>query len=189
LEQEAPKTVVALIDAPLETDADVAAAIGAADLVLCCVDAGRASLAYKLNRVCIIAGKTWIACDGSAAEIAVGPTITPGRTPCYLCYKMRLVAGSETPEDEFAFQNFLDRHKRDESAHRQNLVFSAGLGANFLALEAFKHLSGVMAPVTRGRVFVFDTMQLAMTTRVVLRKPWCPACSAAVTPEPTTYGR
>jgi adenylyltransferase/sulfurtransferase len=188
MEQTAPKAAVAVLQAPLETDADVATAIGGADLALCCVDAGRASLAYKLNRVCIAAGTTWLACDASAAEIALGPLITPGRTACYLCYKMRLVAGSKTPEDEFALQAFLDRRNRDDSAHRQNLVFSAGLGANLLALEAFKHLSGIGPPVTHGRVLVFDTVQLAMTAHVVLRKPWCPACSA-VARDPRAHAR
>jgi bacteriocin biosynthesis cyclodehydratase domain-containing protein len=143
---------------------------------------GQASLAYKLNRACLAAGTPWITCDTSAAEIVVGPLVVPGRTACHLCYKMRLVAGSQTPEDEFTFQSFLDRRKRDDSRHRQNLVFAAGLGAQLVALEAFKQLSSVLPPVTRGRVLVFDTLQLTSTLHVVLRKPWCPACSVAAEP-------
>jgi molybdopterin-synthase adenylyltransferase len=188
LEQAEPRAAVVVQDARLETDGDVAAAIGGADFVLCCVDAGQASLAYKLNRVCLASGTAWIACDCSAAEITVGPLVVPGQTACYLCYKMRLVAGSETPEDEFAFQSFLDRRKQDDSAHRQNLVFSAGLGSHLVALEAFKQLSGVLPPVTRGRIFVFDTLQLTATPHVVLRKPWCPACSVAAAGDPVAHG-
>jgi adenylyltransferase/sulfurtransferase len=188
LEQVEPRAAVMVQDVRLETDVDVAAAIGGADLVLCCVDGGQAALAYKLNRVCLASGTSWIACDCSAAEIAVGPLVVPGRTACYLCYKMRLVAGSETPEDEFAFQSFLDRRKQDDSTHRQNLVFSAGLGSHLLALEAFKQVSGVLPPVTRGRIFVFDTLQLTATPHVVLRKPWCPACSVAAIAEPVAHG-
>jgi molybdopterin-synthase adenylyltransferase len=182
LEQDAPHAAIVVQDAPLETDAEVTAAVAGSDFVLCCIDGGQASLAYKLNRVCLASGTSWIACDCSAAEITVGPLVVPGRTACHLCYKMRLVAGSETPEDEFAFQSFLDRRKHDDSIHRQNLVFTAGLGAQLVALEAFKQLSGVLPPVTRGRIFVFDTMQLTSTPHVVLRKPWCPACSATAAP-------
>jgi adenylyltransferase/sulfurtransferase len=188
LQQTAPQAAVALRDARLETEDDVAAAVGGADLVLCCVDGGQASLVYKLNRVCLVSGTPWIACDCSAAEITVGPLVIPGHTACYLCYKMRLVAGSETPEDEFAFQSFLDRRKKDDSTHRQNLVFSAGLGSHLMALEAFKQLSGVLPPVTRGRIFVFDTLQLSTTPHVVLRKPWCPACSVTAAAEAVIYG-
>jgi adenylyltransferase/sulfurtransferase len=187
LEQVAPRAPVTVQDASLETDAEVAASIAGSDFVLCCIDSGQASLAYKLNRVCLASGTPWIACDCSAAEIVVGPLVVPGRTACYLCYKMRLVAGSETPEDEFALQSFLDRRKQDDSLHRQNLVFSAGLGSHLVALEAFKQLTGVLAPVTRGRIFVFDTMQLTATPHVVLRKPWCPACSAAAAAEPPAH--
>lgn len=182
LEQVAPRAPIEVQDAPLETDAEVAASIAGSDFVLCCIDSGQASLAYKLNRVCLASGTPWIACDCSAAEIVVGPLVVPGRTACHLCYKMRLVAGSETPEDEFAFQSFLDRRKQDDSMHRQNLVFAAGLGAQLVALEAFKQLTGVLTPVTRGRIFVFDTMHLTSTPHVVLRKPWCPACSPAAVP-------
>jgi bacteriocin biosynthesis cyclodehydratase domain-containing protein len=98
---------------------------------------------------------------------------------------MRLVAGSQTPEDEFSLQSFLDRRKHDDSMHRQNLVFTAGMGAQLVALEAFKQLSGVLPPVTRGRLCVFDTLQLTSTLHVVLRKPWCPACSIA--PKPVSH--
>jgi adenylyltransferase/sulfurtransferase len=190
LEQIAPHAPIEVQNAPLETDAEVAASIGGSDFVLCCIDSGQASLVYKLNRVCLASGTPWIACESSAAEIVVGPLVVPGRTACHLCYKMRLVAGSETPEDEFAFQSFLDRRKQDDSMHRQNLVFSAGLGAQLVALEAFKQLTGVLTPATRGRIFVFDTMHLTSTPHVVLRKPWCPACSpAAASPAPTIHDR
>jgi bacteriocin biosynthesis cyclodehydratase domain-containing protein len=190
LEQIAPRAVIDVEDAALDTDAEIAATIAGCDFVLCCVDGGQASLAYKLNRVCLASGTPWIACDCSAAEVVVGPLVVPDRTACHLCYKMRLVAGSETPEDEFAYQSFLDRRKQDDSMHRQNLVFAAGLGAQLVALEAFKQLTGVLTPVTRGRIFVFDTMHLTCTPHVVLRKPWCPACSpAAVPPEPMIHDR
>jgi molybdopterin-synthase adenylyltransferase len=190
LEQIAPSSSIMVQNAPLETDAEVAASVAGSDFVLCCIDGGQASLAYKLNRVCLASGTPWIACDCSAAEIVVGPLVVPGRTACHLCYKMRLVAGSETPEDEFAYQSFLDRRKQDDSMHRQNLVFAAGLGAQLVALEAFKQLTGVLTPVTRGRILVFDTMHLTSTLHVVLRKPWCPACSpAAVPPEAMIHDR
>jgi adenylyltransferase/sulfurtransferase len=90
---------------------------------------------------------------------------------------MRLVASSETPEDEFAFQRFLDQRKQDDSARRENLNFGIGLAANLVGLEALKALTGIQPLPTRGRVVILDLMDLKMEKHLVLRKPWCPACS------------
>jgi adenylyltransferase/sulfurtransferase len=112
----------------------------------------------------------------AAFEVTVGPLVAPYETACYLCYRMRAVACADEPEEEFAFQSFLDRRKRDDSATRENLVFGTTTAGQLAALEVFKELSGVVAPSTKGAIVVFDLIKLATTTHVVLRKPWCPAC-------------
>ena len=108
-------------------------------------------------------------------EVVVGPTIEPYQTACYLCYKMRLVAANENPEDEFAFQRFLDQRNQDDSGCHENLVFGVGLASNLVGLEVLKALTGT-ALATRGRIVVVDLLDFTMTKHVVLRKPWCPAC-------------
>src|SRR5262249_34899441 len=85
----APQAAVATSDVPLATDEDVQAAVAGSDLVLCCVDPGQVSLAYKLNRVALRTGIRWTSCAASALRVVVGPTVYPGETACYLCYKMR----------------------------------------------------------------------------------------------------
>lgn len=159
-----------------ENDAQVLELIAGSDFVLNCLDQGHSSLVYKLNRACLKAKIPWSSCAAEGPQVVIGPTIIPFETPCYLCYKMRTVACAGNPEEEFGFETFLDRRKRDDSVRRENLVFGVGLAANLLSLEAVKALSGSFASSTTGKIVVFDLLTLESTKHVVLRKPWCPAC-------------
>lgn len=172
----APGTKFTAFDAPLGTDEDVQKAIESADFVVCALDAGQSSTIYKLNRACLAAKKSWIACQAAGAEIIVGPLIVPEETACYLCFKMRVVACAETPEDEFTFQRYFDRHKRDDSATRENLVFGTNLAGQLAALETVKFFTEALPVTTRGRVAIVDLLELTITKHMVLRKPWCPVC-------------
>lgn len=161
---------------PLESDEAVLQAIQGAQFVICCLDQGQVSQIYKLNRACLRAGIPWVSGTVSALEGIVGPTVSPYETACYLCYKMRAVACADNPEDEFEFQRFLDRHKRDDSGQHENLGVGAGIVGNMLALEAIKVLTGALEPSLFGRLTIIDFLHLSMKKHVVLRKPWCPAC-------------
>lgn len=173
---------------PLQTDDEVVAAIEGSDFVINCLDAGQSSLIYKLNRACLKTGTRWTSCALSGVEVVLGPTIHPFETPCYLCYKMRSVSCAANPEDEFAFESFLDRRKQDDSGRRESLVFGANIAANLVSLEAIKELSGAMTGNALGKLIVFDLLELTSTKHFVLRKPWCPACykltADAATPQP-----
>jgi molybdopterin-synthase adenylyltransferase len=163
---------------PFDSDDEIAAAIGQADFLICALDPGQSSRIYRLNRACLRSGTRWLATTSAAFEVRVGPLVHPYETACYLCYRMRAVACTDEPEEEFAFQRFLDRRKRDDSGTRENLVMGTTLAGQLAALEAFKALSGAIPPSTRGHLVVFDLLDLASTTHVVLRKPWCPACGS-----------
>ncbi len=177
IEAVAPRVKVSVNTKQLQQDADVEDAIQGADFVVCCLDPGQSSLAYKLNRVCLKTRVRWISCEAAGSDVIVGPTVEPYESACYLCYKMRLVAGNDNPEDEFAFQRFLDGRKQDDSGRRENLIFGVGLAANLVGLETLKALTGMLSLATRGRLVVLDLLELETRKHVVLRKPWCPACS------------
>jgi adenylyltransferase/sulfurtransferase len=144
--------------------------------VACCLDAGQSSLIYKLNRVCLELGIPWCACSVSGLEVVLGPSVVPGQTACYMCYRMRAVACAEDPEADFAFQRMLDRRRQDDSGRRENLNFAAALAADLLGLEVVKQVSGVAPPPSVARIVVFDVLDVSLKKHVVLRKPWCPAC-------------
>lgn len=160
----------------LQTDDEMAEVIAGSDFVINSLDAGQSSLAYKLNRACLKTSTRWTSCALSGVEVVIGPTVYPFETACYLCYKMRSVACAANPEDEFAFESFLDRRKQDDSGRRESLVFGANIAANLVSLEAIKELSGVLRANTAGRLIIFDVLEFTSTKHSVLRKPWCPAC-------------
>lgn len=176
LAEIAPETKFIAQTETFDTDADVEQAIQPANFVICALDAGQSSLAYKLNRACLSTKTNWLVCEATGATVSVGPLVVPNETACFLCYKMRLVACAENPEDEFAFQRYLDQRKQDDSPTRENLTFGTNLAGQLAALEATKFLSGAIAPVVRSRTVVVDLLDLTTTKHQVLRKPWCPAC-------------
>lgn len=161
---------------PVESEADLDGAIEDTDLVICCLDASQSNTIYKLNRVCLASGQQWIMCAPSGAEVVVGPLFVPGRSACYLCYRMRTIACAGNPEDAYKYERRLDARKQDDSGERANLVFGAGLAANLVALEAVKVLSGVLDSALVGRILTIRLTDLAVERHAVLRKPWCPAC-------------
>jgi len=179
VKQAAPQVNVVSYDHALETEDDLRAVIEGADMVACCLDAGQSNLIYKLNRVCLATETRWITCSLSGAEIIAGPAMHPGKGPCYLCYRMRTVACAGNPDDAFAYERFLDQRKRDDSSRRENLVFGAGLAANFIGMEIVKELTDLAEPSLGGRILTVRLTDLAVEKHSVLRKPWCPACFAS----------
>lgn len=173
-----PECRIDAITTSLSSESDLSSAVDRSDYIACCLDAGQSSLIYKLNRVCLQTGTRWSSCALAGAEIIIGPTIHPRFTPCYLCYKMRVVACAGNPEDAFAFEKLLDSRKQDDSSRRENLAIGANLAANLLALEVINDLGGLSPVSTAGKVIIFNLLDLSSTKHVVLRKPWCPACFA-----------
>lgn len=175
-QRAAPQVRIVADDRQLETEDDLRAAIEGANMVACCLDASQSNLTYKLNRVCLATGMRWITCSLAGAEIIAGPAMHPGKGPCYLCYKMRTVACAGNPDDAFAYERFLDKRKQDDSSRRENLVFGAGLVANFVGMEIVKELTGLAEPSLVGRILSVRLTDLTVDKHFVLRKPWCPAC-------------
>lgn len=176
VKRAAPQVQIVADNRNLESEDDLRTVIDGADIVACCLDASQSNLIYKLNRVCLATGMRWIACSLAGAEIIVGPAMHPGKGPCYLCYRMRTVACAGNPDDAFAYERFLDRRKQDDSSRRENLVFGAGLAANFVGMEIVKELTGLAEPSLVGRILSVRLTDLTVEKHSVLRKPWCPAC-------------
>ena len=61
------------------------------------------------------------------------------------------VNDGERPEDALVALKEQDRRKSDDSPHRENLAFGAGIVGNLLAAEAFKAVSA-SRPASAGRM-------------------------------------
>ena len=177
IEAAAPNVAVRACESELDSEAGLRAAVEGSDFIVCCLDAGQSNQVFKLNRVCLEAAIPWTSCVLAGTELVLGPTVRPGSGPCYLCYRMRVVACAANPEDAFDLERRLDRHKEDDSGRRENLVFAAGTAGNLVGMEVLKELTGMAVPTLRGKIAVVDLLQHSTTEHVVLRRPGCPACS------------
>jgi adenylyltransferase/sulfurtransferase len=164
---------------PHALEEELGEAIDGADWVICCLDRSQLNLILKLNRVCFRERKPWISADVAGSEVTVGPTVRPGETACYMCYRMRSVACAGNPEDAFEYERRLDRIRADQSERRASLNFAVGFVANVLGLETVKALAGFGESALDGRLLTMDLASLAIEKHEVLRKPWCPVCHAA----------
>src|SRR5258708_28530542 len=92
---------------------------------------------------------------------------------------MRCAACSHTGEGKSDFKSFPDGGRRDNSPRRANLTFGVNIAAQMAGLEALKAIASLPAVTARGRLYVLNLLDMSMTTHLVLRKPWCPACFPA----------
>ena len=178
LASETSTATVEAVTTPLTDDRMVEQAAAGSDFVINCIDDGNISLVYKLNRACLRSKTPWTSIASSGFEIVLGPTVYPGETACYLCYRMRMVVCADNPEASFDFESFLDRRKSDDSSRRANLVFGSAVAGHLGGMEVVKALCLPEMLATRGRIQVVDLRDLSSVAHVVLRKPWCPACLA-----------
>lgn len=174
----APEVAANAVTAQLSTDKDVAAAIDGADLVISCLDTGMLNLAFKLNEACRAKDIHWISGELSGTEVIAGPAFYAGHGgPCFMCYRMRMVACAGNPQSRFAHERHYDKMKADAGDKREKLVFGAGMLANLIGAEALNLLTGQADPALGGRLLSFDLTTLTMQKHAVLRKPGCPVCS------------
>jgi ribosomal protein S12 methylthiotransferase accessory factor len=90
---------------------------------------------------------------------------------------MRSVACAKNPEDAFELERRLDRRAQDDSGRSANLVFAAGAAGNLVGMEVVKELTGVAAASLVGKIAVLDLLEHSIARHVILRQPFCPACS------------
>jgi adenylyltransferase/sulfurtransferase len=159
----------------------VAALIGDASLVLCCVESGEAGIAYAINIACRTLGISWIAASIEGGELVIGPGFFHSKNgPCYLCWRMREMAAAANPQTRFALETHLNQLGRDLSGRRENLAASADIVGGMLGAEALAVLSGASAPNLEARFVVITLPGLRCEKHSVLQKPGCPVCRGPV---------
>jgi ribosomal protein S12 methylthiotransferase accessory factor len=111
------------------------------------------------------------------ATLVIGPAVTPGKTACWNCFRLRQLAN--------------DPHSSDARAWHRSLLEAAGslrqratppameqLLGHLLVLEALKLLSGG-GPALHGRVLTHDLLSHEQEIHAVVPMPRCEACGGA----------
>ncbi len=158
----APATV-----APDERDllSDV---VASADLLVCALDRPRPDLLGAVNRQANDAGTRWLVGQIHGLDGLVGPTVVPGETACYSCFRERMLANVEFRTDAYA-----DEFAGNSSG--MGLSPLAQIVAGYLTLDA-AHLLVGNAGFTAGSVLHFDFFDFGVESNEVLKRPRCEVC-------------
>jgi ribosomal protein S12 methylthiotransferase accessory factor len=114
--------------------------------------------------------------DGMKAM--VGPAVLPGKTACWNCCRLRMLANADHPEAAHALQRaWVDRPPTPR--RWMSLAPMAPLVGHIVALQALKLLTGCGARECLGRLLVQNLITLERTLHTVVPMPWCEVCGGA----------
>jgi molybdopterin-synthase adenylyltransferase len=136
------------------------------DLVVVAQDNFAAEPIRAVGRACHAANVTWMSLRRVRWETEIGPSVIPGVTACFECFERRREAALlSAPERPRAFASM--------DAGHLHLPF----GADLVALEVVKILTGFGDPASLGHVLVFSPMRMSLDQHRILRIPDCPLCA------------
>lgn len=153
----------------------LAAAAGELDCLLVAVDAARLSARHWANQAALATGCPAIFVDVASTEAVVGPTVLPGETGCYLCFRMRHLATRDAFTEAMAHERDLDE-AREPVSDRPSFPGLAPMALGALLAEAFRLLFGPLHPDLANAVLVIDAIEATQVRHEVLRQPDCPQC-------------
>jgi bacteriocin biosynthesis cyclodehydratase domain-containing protein len=143
-------------------------AVERADLLVCATDQPRPDLLADLNRRAHDEETTWLVGQIHGLDGFVGPTVVPGETACYECFRERVLANVSFRTDAY-------RHEYPANATPTGLPALAQIVAGYLTLDAFHLLVG-NAGFTTGSVLHFDFFDFGVESNEVLKLPRCETC-------------
>jgi bacteriocin biosynthesis cyclodehydratase domain-containing protein len=142
--------------------------VASADLLVCALDRPRPGLLADVNRRADDAGTTWLVGQIHGLDGLVGPTVVPGETACYECFRERILANVEFRTDAYA-------EEYPANATAMDLPALAQIVAGYLTLDVFHLLVG-NAGFTAGSVLHFDFFDFGVESNEVLKRPRCEVC-------------
>jgi len=111
-------------------------------------------------------------------ESFIGPLVIPGKTACWNCSRLRMLANAEHSWAAHTLeQAFLARN--GNTSVRATLVPMASLSGHLLSLEALKVLSGYAKSRLLGQLLIQNLVTLETSLHKVIPMPWCEICGGA----------
>jgi ribosomal protein S12 methylthiotransferase accessory factor len=147
------------------------------DLVLACVDRGLAAANHWANQAAMASSTPALFSELRASSSFAGPFLEPGRSACWMCYRMRSLACEQDFELAFSYEEHLDKKRVAGFTKRPMLPGLPMQLASTLGFEALKYLTGLNPPTTVNNVLEFDALTGRSLSHPVLAKPDCPVCS------------
>ncbi|HYD37245.1 MAG TPA: TOMM precursor leader peptide-binding protein [Allosphingosinicella sp.] len=155
--------------------AGLEALAGDLDLIVVTVDRGFLVARHWANRAALASGRPALFADLALSEALIGPTLLPGESACYMCFRMRHLATLDKFAEGFALERHLDA-RRDPSAARPLLPGLAEAAAGLVVGEAMRLLFGPLVPAYVNAVAQLDAGQGTLVRHQLARQPECPHC-------------
>ncbi len=168
------ETIIKL--APIELSRSVIEALATElDLMVVTFDRSFLIARHWVNLAALASGCPALFIDVSLVEAVIGPTVLPGETGCYMCFRMRHLATSDNFDEVMAHEQFLDA-KRDPAGARPLFPGLADIAAGCATGEIIRLLFGPLIPSFANAVMVVDPIEARFKRHHVLRQPDCPHC-------------
>ena len=133
-------------------------------------------LASELNAVCLNNALPWLQAHLWGARLDMGPTVLPGITACYECYRRRLAANSLQQDVDDGLTQYLTRDKSFDFTGQLGAINS--LAAAYVTAEVKRFLSAKYLPTTLSREMIAFPLHHGASPAYHFVAPleWCPVC-------------
>ncbi len=149
------------------------------DLVVLAVNRPYPSLAEGINRACQRIGVAWTQLQTWGAEITLGPSVLPGITACYGCYRLRLRANESRADVWAAREQFF--HNDSTFAFGGNLSAFVNTAASYAAIEVERLLTGAAPPLALSREMHWNWLEHTSSQNHVAPAEHCAVCGGTQT--------
>lgn len=157
-----------------------------ADLVITSTRGAPRALFEAINRTCLDMACPFILANDDGSIVELGPYVVPYGSACFNCKELRHASASDFVIDEHIYEmQQADERPSGVTPPLGEAIATALLGANILALECLRVLTGIAVPTLENRVVTISPLDGDITYNQVMRVPRCPECSRgaiAVTP-------
>lgn len=153
---------------------ELAASVRGCDALVSSLQPGLLRAAQWVNLVALDAGIPALFGAAAAATGWAGPLVFPGKGPCLLCYRMRVVACARDFEDAMAIEEW--RARPGAASAVQPVGTAATVVGGVMAMEIVKAVTGLAEPTLVGAVCEIDGLSHERTLHRFLQRRDCPAC-------------
>ena len=131
------------------------------------------ALMRKFNLAFNTAKLTWTSCGFvNGYESVIGPTIVPGETGCYECYKLRRESNEKFYDELLFFER-----TNDLPGIGFTLKSLKDARSYFFFIELLRIITHFVPPVSMGSECVFNFFSLSSVQHPFLKLPRCKVCS------------
>lgn len=155
----------------------VQALVEGASVLVGCFDRGYETAQHWINRAAVAARIPAVYAEIGTHLAIAGPTVLPGQTACYMCYRMRRVACEENYDEAMAYERFVNARNSPGLSARAAAPSLPPYLSSLLTSEIVKLVVLGLPSSLAGRILEFDALTLESSFHAILRQPECPVCA------------